>query len=396
MGGNLFNGSIPRELGSLTGLQIALNLSYNKLTGEIPPELSNLVMLEFLLLNNNNLSGEIPSSFANLSSLLGYNFSYNSLTGPIPLLRNISMSSFIGNEGLCGPPLNQCIQTQPFAPSQSTGKPGGMRSSKIIAITAAVIGGVSLMLIALIVYLMRRPVRTVASSAQDGQPSEMSLDIYFPPKEGFTFQDLVAATDNFDESFVVGRGACGTVYKAVLPAGYTLAVKKLASNHEGGNNNNVDNSFRAEILTLGNIRHRNIVKLHGFCNHQGSNLLLYEYMPKGSLGEILHDPSCNLDWSKRFKIALGAAQGLAYLHHDCKPRIFHRDIKSNNILLDDKFEAHVGDFGLAKVIDMPHSKSMSAIAGSYGYIAPEYAYTMKVTEKSDIYSYGVVLLELLT
>ena len=95
-------------------------------------------------------------------------------------------------------------------------------------------------------------------------------------------------------------------------------------------------------------------------------------------------------------IALGSAEGLSYLHHDCKPRIIHRDIKSNNILLDENFEAHVGDFGLAKVIDMPYSKSMSAIAGSYGYIAPEYAYTMKVTEKSDIYSYGVVLLELLT
>ncbi|MBA0687202.1 hypothetical protein Goari_014756 [Gossypium aridum] len=119
-------------------------------------------------------------------------------------------------------------------------------------------------------------------------------------------------------------------------------------------------------------------------------------MSRGSLGELLHGASCNLDWRTRFLIALGAAQGLAYLHHYCKPRIFHRDIKSNNILLDEKFEAHVGDFGLAKVIDMPQSKSMSAIAGSYGYIAPEYAYTMKVTEKCDIYSYGVVLLELLT
>lgn len=125
-------------------------------------------------------------------------------------------------------------------------------------------------------------------------------------------------------------------------------------------------------------------------------MLLYEYLENGSLGEVLHGASYSLDWSMRFMIALGAAEGLAYLHHDCKPRIIHRDIKSNNILLDENFEAHVGDFGLAKVIDMPQSKSMSAIAGSYGYIAPEYAYTMKVTEKCDIYSYGVVLLELLT
>ncbi|GMP55778.1 hypothetical protein CsSME_00020499 [Camellia sinensis var. sinensis] len=179
-----------------------------------------------------------------------------------------------------------------------------------------------------------------------------------------------------------------------MHSGQTIAVKRLASNREG--NNNIENSFRAEILTMGNIRHRNIVKLYGFCYHQGSNLLLYEYMERGSLGEMLHGASCGLDWPTRFMIALGAAQGLAYLHHDCKPRIIHRDIKSNNILLDENCEAHVGDFGLAKVIDMPQAKSMSAIAGSYGYIAPEYAYTMKVTEKCDIYSYGVVLLELLT
>lgn len=178
-----------------------------------------------------------------------------------------------------------------------------------------------------------------------------------------------------------------------MPCGRIIAVKRLASNREGSN---IDNSFRAEIQTLGNIRHRNIVKLYGFCYHQGSNLLLYEYLAKGSLGELLHGSPSSLDWRTRFKIALGAAHGLAYLHHDCKPRIFHRDIKSNNILLDEKFDARVGDFGLAKVIDMPHSKSMSAVAGSYGYIAPEYAYTLKVTEKCDIYSYGVVLLELLT
>ncbi|KAJ4747080.1 hypothetical protein LUZ62_081485 [Rhynchospora pubera] len=179
-----------------------------------------------------------------------------------------------------------------------------------------------------------------------------------------------------------------------MKSGRAVAVKKLASNREG---NNTDNSFQAEILTLGKIRHRNIVKLYGFIYHQGSNLLLYEYMARGSLGELLHgSDSSTLQWETRFKIALGAAEGLSYLHHDCKPRIVHRDIKSNNILLDENFEAHVGDFGLAKVIDLPQSKSMSAVAGSYGYIAPEYAYTMKVTEKCNIYSYGVVLLELLT
>jgi serine/threonine protein kinase len=126
----------------------------------------------------------------------------------------------------------------------------------------------------------------------------------------------------------------------------------------------------SQIKTLGKIRHRNIVKLLGFCSHQGYNLLMYDYMPRGSLGEHLLKQDCELDWDLRYKIAVGSAEGLEYLHHDCKPLIIHRDIKSNNILLDDHYESHVGDFGLAKLFDLADTKSMSAIAGSYGYIAP--------------------------
>ncbi|XP_059291339.1 probable leucine-rich repeat receptor-like protein kinase At2g33170 [Lycium ferocissimum] len=396
MGGNLLSGEIPSELGNLTGLQIAMDLSNNNLSGNIPPNLGNLILLEYLYVNNNHLSGEIPSTFGNLTSLLGIDFSYNDLTGPlpdIPLFRNMNISSFIGNKGLCGGPLGGCNAPPAYDPNNPPGvKNADSPRGKIVTVVAGVIGGVSLVLIAVILFYMKRhPVERVATEDKDVSSSDP--DIYFRPKEGFSFQDLVEATNNFHDSYVLGRGAVGTVYKAVMQSGQTIAVKKLASNREG---NNIDNSFRAEILTLGKIRHRNIVKLYGFCYHQGSNLLLYEYMARGSLGELLHGESCKLDWPTRFVVAVGAAQGLTYLHHDCKPRIIHRDIKSNNILLDEKFEAHVGDFGLAKVVDMPQSKSMSAVAGSYGYIAPEYAYTMKVTEKCDIYSYGVVLLELLT
>ncbi|PSS24026.1 Leucine-rich repeat receptor-like protein kinase [Actinidia chinensis var. chinensis] len=304
----------------------------------------------------------------------------------------MAVSSFIGNDGLCGGTLGDCNGNSSLNSIPPSLKGLSAPRGRIITIVAATVGGVSLILIVVIIYFMRRPVEVVAS-VQEEIPSPVS-DIYFPPKEGFTFQDLVGATNNFHDCCVVGRGAVGIVYKAVMHTGLTIAVKKLASNREGSNN--IENSFRAEILTLGKIRHRNIVKLYGFCYHRGSNLLLYEYLERGSLGELLHGASCSLEWPTRFTIALGAAEGLAYLHHDCKPRIIHRDIKSNNILLDENFEAHVGDFGLAKVVDMPQSKSVSAVAGSYGYIAPEYAYTMKVTEKCDIYSYGVVLLELLT
>ncbi|CAI0436709.1 unnamed protein product [Linum tenue] len=384
---NQLTGVIPNEISSLRNLT-KLDLSINKLTGSIPSELGTFMQLELLKLSDNKLSGRIPSALGNLSHLTELQMGGNSLSGDIPpelgslsslqIAMNISYNNLTGEipPEIVVPPLVNADRLR----------------SKIITLVAAVVGGVSLILIVVILYFMRRPVETVPS-LQDDDVSISESDIYFRPKEGFTFQDLVEATHHFHESYAVGRGACGTVYKAVMHSGQVIAVKKLSSNREGSN---IENSFRAEILTLGNIRHRNIVKLYGFCYHQGSNLLLYEYMTKGSLGELLHGPSCDLDWPTRFTIALGAAEGLAYLHHDCRPSIIHRDIKSNNILLDDKFEAHVGDFGLAKVVDLPYSKSMSAVAGSYGYIAPEYAYTLKVTEKCDIYSYGVVLLELLT
>ncbi|KAH9603121.1 hypothetical protein KSS87_002695 [Heliosperma pusillum] len=194
---------------------------------------------------------------------------------------------------------------------------------------------------------------------------------------------------------VIGRGGAGVVYHGKMPCGSEIAVKKLL----GFGPTKHDHGFKAEIETLGNIRHRYIVKLLAFCSNKHTNLLVYEYMRNGSLGEALHGKKLGglLRWNLRYKIAIEASKGLCYLHHDCSPLIVHRDIKSNNILLDSKFEAHVADFGLAKFLTGgATSESMSAVAGSYGYIAPEYAYTLKVDEKSDVYSFGVVLLELIT
>ncbi|KAL1299915.1 hypothetical protein AAHE18_18G142200 [Arachis hypogaea] len=397
LGGNLFSGSIPFHLGGLTYVQIALNLSHNNLSGTIPISLGNLLMLESLYLNDNQLIGEIPESIGSLPSLIVCNVSNNKLVGTVPdkpAFRKMDFSNFAGNNGLCRLGTYHC---HPPVSSTHSAKASWIRDGstreKIVSIVSGVVGFVSLIFIVGICYAMRR--RSPAFVSLEGQTRPHVTDNYYFPKEGFTYQDLLEATGNFAESAVIGRGACGTVYKAIMNDGEVIAVKKLNSRGDGAN---VDRSFLAEISTLGKIRHRNIVKLHGFCYHEDSNLLLYEYMENGSLGEQLHSNSsrCVLDWSDRYKIALGAAEGLCYLHFDCKPQIIHRDIKSNNILLDELFQAHVGDFGLAKLIDFSYSKSMSAVAGSYGYIAPEYAYTMKVTEKCDIYSFGVVLLELVT
>ncbi|GFP98843.1 leucine-rich repeat receptor-like serine/threonine-protein kinase at1g17230 [Phtheirospermum japonicum] len=378
MGGNYFSGLIPFELGQLGTLQIALNISHNNLTGLIPSSLGNLQMLESLYLNDNRLSGEIPNSIGGLRSLMECNFSNNNLVGPVPntpTFQKMDSSNFVGNNGLCVLGSNRCR----LLPSPSSRmKPSWLKV-------------ISLAFIAAVCWAMRRAGPDFASLEDRLKNDE--LDGYYFPKEGFSYHDLLEATGNFSETAVLGKGACGVVYKAVMADGEVIAVKKLNKPRGEG-----DNSFRAEISTLGTIRHRNIVKLYGFCYHQEGNLILYEYMANGSLGEVLRaDKAASmLEWDARYKIALGAAEGLCYLHSDCKPQIIHRDIKSNNILLDEYFEAHVGDFGLAKLIDFSLSKSMSAVAGSYGYIAPEYAYTMKVTEKCDIYSFGVVLLELVT
>ncbi|MBA0824489.1 hypothetical protein Goarm_021159, partial [Gossypium armourianum] len=206
----------------------------------------------------------------------------------------------------------------------------------------------------------------------------------------FTCDDVL---DCLKEDNIIGKGGAGIVYKGSMPSGDHVAVKRLPAMSRGSSH---DHGFNAEIQTLGRIRHRHIVRLLGFCSNHETNLLVYEYMPNGSLGEVLHGKKGgHLHWDTRYKIAVEAAKGLCYLHHDCSPLIVHRDVKSNNILLNSDFEAHVADFGLAKFLqDSGTSECMSAIAGSYGYIAPEYAYTLKVDEKSDVYSFGVVLLEL--
>lgn len=217
-------------------------------------------------------------------------------------------------------------------------------------------------------------------------------------KLGFSEYEIL---DCIDEDNVIGAGASGKVYKAVLSNGEAVAVKKLwgsAKKDEeslGRKQEQEDDGFEAEVDTLGKIRHKNIVKLWCACSHRDCKLLVYEYMPNGSLGDLLHGSKSGLlDWPTRYRIALDAAEGLCYLHHDCVPAIVHRDVKSNNILLDGEFRAKVADFGVAKVVG--GAKSMSVIAGSCGYIAPEYAYTLRVNEKSDTFSFGVVILELVT
>ncbi|XP_015580421.2 receptor-like serine/threonine-protein kinase At1g78530 [Ricinus communis] len=193
---------------------------------------------------------------------------------------------------------------------------------------------------------------------------------------------------------IIGSGGYGTVYRLTLNDSMAFAVKRL---YRGSAER--DRGFERELEAMGDIKHRNIVTLHGYYTAPHYNLLIYELMPNGSLDAVLHGRSNDqesLDWPSRYKVALGAARGISYLHHDCIPHIIHRDIKSSNILLDQNMEARVSDFGLATLME-PHKTHVSTSpAGTFGYLAPEYFETGKATVKGDVYSFGVVLLELLT
>lgn len=200
------------------------------------------------------------------------------------------------------------------------------------------------------------------------------------------------ATNGFAMENVLGEGGFGRVYKGELPNGQVVAVKQLTLGGGQG-----DREFRAEVEIISRVHHRHLVSLVGYCIADKQRLLVYDFVPNGTLDVNLYGKGKQvMTWEMRVRVALGAARGLAYLHEDCHPRIIHRDIKSSNILLDDKYEAQVADFGLAKLASDTHTHVSTRVMGTFGYLAPEYAQSGKLTEKSDVYSFGVVLLELIT
>lgn len=236
-------------------------------------------------------------------------------------------------------------------------------------------------------------------------PGMVSSEIYSalpPPHPGvsmggfnqgtFSYKDLAAATSSFSRENLLGQGGFGYVHKGVLPDGKEIAVKSLKSGSGQG-----EREFQAEVEIISRVHHKHLVSLVGYCISDMSRMLVYEFMPNNSLEYHLYGRDMPvMDFPTRLKIALGSAKGFAYLHEDCHPRIIHRDIKAANILLDYNYEAKVADFGLAKLSNETHTHVSTRIMGTFGYLAPEYAASGKLTEKSDVYSYGVVLLELIT
>lgn len=393
---NHFSGEIPRSIASCEKL-VNLNLKNNQLTGEIPSELSSMPMLAILDLSNNSLTGSIPANFGTSPALESLNVSYNKLHGPVPtngLLATISSADLDGNEGLCGKVLSPCSPDLMKAGKQ----PSKMHIKHITA--GFLIGSLVILSLGTAFFAGRLLYRkwylynSFIDDLFDKSSKEWPWRLVAFQRLSFTSTDILSC---IKESNIIGMGGAGVVYKAEIYRPHAIvAVKKLWRSETDVENS--DDLF-GEVSLLGRLRHRNIVKLLGYLHNERDILMVYEHMPNGNLGTALHDKQHGgkllVDWVSRYNIAVGVAQGLNYLHNDCHPPVIHRDIKSNNILLDANLEARIADFGLARM--MQHkNETVSMVAGSYGYIAPEYGYTLKVDEKTDIYSFGVVLLELLT
>jgi hypothetical protein len=373
---NPWNAPLAAEIGSLTILQ-NLNLSYGGYTGSIPSNLGKLTQLESLDLSHNNFTGEVPSELGELmTSLISVNISFNHLIGSLPprwvrfLCAN--PNSFIGNPGLCleyNTSSNLCIN-----------KTSLQKAKLSIGIILAMAMGIALALISIAaVFLWWH--KHAKTSANSPPPNDIVVKNLTSTPLPFTFDEIMVATENLSDAYIIGRGGHGVVYKVVSTSNVVpIAVKKI----EALNLSTalIHKSFWSEIETLGKAKHRNLVKLLGFMKWGEVGLLLYDYISNGDLHSALYKKEAsrnevNLTWKVRLHIAEGVAHGLSYLHHDYDPLIVHRDIKSSNVLLDDNLEAHISDFGLAKVLQasnvQPQSQqwlSTPNVSGTHGYIAP--------------------------
>lgn len=393
---NLLSGPIPTEIGNLKKLNLLL-LQSNNLTSCIPDSLSRLKSLNDLDLSNNHLTGNIPES---LSKLLpnSVNFSNNQLSGQIPLslIKGGLEESFLGNPRLCMKAyVNSSDRSFPLCPQAYNQK----KLNRMWVILASMI----ILFVGGILFIKRwlsQEKSTIGHDETMMSSSFCSYDVKSFHKISFDQREIL---ESMVDKNILGHGGSGTVYKIELSNGENVAVKKLWSHQNNKDSVKEDQLFpnkelETEVQTLGSIRHKNIVKLYCYLTSWDCSLLVYEYMPNGNLWDALHKGKILLDWPTRHQIALGVAQGLAYLHHDLLPPIVHRDIKPSNILLDADYQPKVADFGVAKVLQAKGGNDFSntVVAGTYGYMDPDYANTSKATTKCDIYSFGVVLMELVT
>jgi hypothetical protein len=397
LSGNNLSGPIPSNISHIVKYLTLLDLSGNNFSGEIPASISNILFLNTLNLNNNQLSGQIPGELGQLHRLKTFSVANNRLSGQVPRFVNgsITAGSYANNLDLCGEPLPACQ--------------GVKKKTRLGVILGAGIGGVILGALAIFVcmlFFVRR--RRAVSRKKDDDPDgnkwaksikgakAIKLSVFEKTITRMSLSDLMKATGDFNKSNIISKGSTGTIYRAVLENGTSLMVKRLQDTQHP------EKEFSSEMATLAHLKHRNLVPLLGFCVAKKERLLVYKYMPNGTLYDKLHllkDDEKPMDWPSRLKIGIYAAKGFAFLHHSCNPRIIHRNVSSKCILLDADFDPKISDFGLARLmnpVDTHLSTFVNGEFGDLGYVAPEYARTLVATPKGDVYSFGVVLLELVT
>ncbi|CAH2038106.1 unnamed protein product [Thlaspi arvense] len=412
--GNDLEGEIPKKLLNLTNLEI-LDLHGNRLNGSIPPELGSLSRIQFLDLSQNLLSGPVPSSLGNLNSLTHFNLSYNNLSGVIPLvpkMQAFGSSAFSNNPFLCGVPL-----ATPCSSRGATAKPRNSKALSISVIIVIIAAAVILFGVCLVLALNLRARKrrkdeeivtvetTPLASSINSSGVIIGKLVLFSKNLPSKYEDWEAGTKALlDKENIIGMGSIGSVYRASFEGGVSIAVKKLETLGRIRN----QEEFEQEIGRLGGLQHPNLSTFQGYYFSSTMQLILSEFVPNGSLYDNLHlriypgtsssHGNTDLNWHRRFQIALGTAKAISFLHDDCKPAVLHLNVKSSNILLDEKYEAKLSDYGLEKFLPVLDSFGLTKkFHNAVGYIAPELAQqSLRASEKCDVYSYGVVLLELVT
>ncbi|KAL5739000.1 hypothetical protein ACOSQ2_028180 [Xanthoceras sorbifolium] len=368
---NSLSGPIPLEIAKTPFLKL-LDLGYNLLNGTIPFQLGKMSFLRYLYLSHNKLSGIIPESLSNMRDL---NLSYNNLEGEIPF--TLMQCTFppeqitIGNKGLYTKVRGwRSCSTHPT--STTNHEHVTIRCVKtFFSVTVCLAISISAFM-----CFFKCKFKTPTFDGRQTKPRDL-LSIWNYDGR-IAFEEIIEATDDFDIKYCIGAGAYGSIYKAQLSDGKIVALKKL---HRWESEEPIfSKSFQNEVLILFEIRHRNVVKIYGFCLHKNCMFLVYEYIEKGTT---------DLDWSKRVNIIKGISHALTYLHHNCSPSIVHCDISSNNILLNSKFEAFVADFGTGRLMHSD-SSNRTVLVGTYGYTAPEFL--LSLTSQLD---QNVMLIDLL-